>query len=143
MLSNSQINEILSDICNFQLVVFGIAFSLFTLLYSFIMSKREQLIIYSDSLKKGDTSPDLPQKIKFSIDYINRLKRTNKYLIVLIIFSFTTYVFSWLSLRFIDCNYLKNKSFYILASISILTILYIILLICYVLFREYRKSSKL
>ena len=143
MLTNIQINEILSDVCNFQLVVFGIAVTLFTLLYSFIMNKRELLKNYNEDIKLGNASPVIYQKTNFSIIYINRLKKTNIHLIILCTTSFISYLFSWFSLRFIDCSIIKQKSFYIISSLSIMTIIYIIFILSFILFKEYIKSTKI
>ena len=143
MLSETQINEILSDICNFQLVVFGIAVSLFTLLFSFIMSKREQLKVYSNEVKLGNSNPETFQKIEFCKSYISRLRRTNRHLMIISVSTLSIYLFSWVSLRLIDCLSSKLVLFKIAALLSILMIIYIVLILWYVLYKEYSKSTKI
>lgn len=140
---NNHINEILSDICNFQLVVFGIAISLFTLLYSFMMNRREQLKILSDKIKSGNTSPEIIQRIEFSKSYISRLKRTNIHLIIISILSLFVYLFSWFAMRIIDCITVKTALFYISSSLTVAIIIYIILILWHVFFKEYSKSTKI
>ena len=143
MLNSTIIESILSDICNFQLVVFGFSISIFTLLFSLIMNKRDQLKIYSDYFKNGNSSPEINQKISFSISYISRLKKINKYLIIQIFFSFFLYLLSWFNLRIVNVYCLKLTLFYIIVLLSFIIILFIIHFLIFTLLKEYYSSTKI
>ena len=143
MLNSTIIESILSDICNFQLVVFGFSISIFTLLFSLIMNKRDQLKIYSDYFKNGNSSPEIDQKSSFSISYISRLKKINKYLIIQIFFSFFLYLLSWFNLRIVNVYCLKLTLFYIIVLLSFIIILFIIHFLIFTLLKEYYSSTKI
>jgi len=53
------INSCLSDLLNFHFVLIGISLSIFTLLYSFISNKRNELVMIAEQIKKGDNNPML------------------------------------------------------------------------------------
>lgn len=143
MLNSTIIESILSDICNFQLVVFGFSISIFTLLFSLIMNKRDQLKIYSDYFKNGNSSPEINQKIAFSVSYISRLKKINKSLVIQIFLSFFLYLLSWFNLRIVNAYYLKLTLFYIVVLLSFIIILFIIYFLIFTLLKEYYSSTKI
>lgn len=143
MLNSTIIESILSDICNFQLVVFGFSISIFTLLFSLIMNKRDQLKIYSDYFKNGNSSPEINQKIAFSVSYITRLKKINKYLVIQIFLSFFLYLLSWFNLRIVNIYCLKLTLFYIVVLLSFIIILFIIYFLIFTLLKEYYSSTKI
>lgn len=123
-------NEILNDLWNIHLVLFGIALSIFTLLYSFILSKREELKSIAEHVKFGDNSPMLAQQESFAKKYILRLKSANNHAAFTIIVTFILFIFSWLAQRVIsdtDVQF-KSFSFYTISSLTILIILYSIFL---------------
>lgn len=53
----SILNNILGDIGNFSLVIFGFTATLFTVIYSFTINKRENLKEISDKIKNGEANP--------------------------------------------------------------------------------------
>ena len=57
MIKMDILNNLLSDIGNFSLVVFGFTATLFTVIYSFIINKRENLKEISDKIKNGQIDP--------------------------------------------------------------------------------------
>ncbi|TVZ22802.1 hypothetical protein JM84_1714 [Dokdonia sp. Hel_I_63] len=117
------INDILSDIANISLVVFGFTATLFTVLYSFIINKRENLKEFNDRIKGGEVNPILGQRKSNAIKYISNLRQTNLHLICSIFFSLLIYTSS------IIVKYLSDElSFKFYASI-IIFVLAIILII--------------
>jgi len=86
-------NNILADIGNFVLVIFGFSVTLFTVLYSFILSKKEQLIEYSDKIKKGNEDFIVNRRESNAKKIIDRLKKINNHLIIIIFVDFIIYVF--------------------------------------------------
>jgi len=143
-LSIEQINEILNDLWNFHLVLFGVALSIFTLLYSFILSKRDELKNISEQVKIGDNSPMLAQKESFAKKYIIRLKSANNHAGLTILVTFMLFTFSWFTLRIIpDCNIqFKLISFYAISFLTILIILYSMILFVKI-FKQYKSETKI
>jgi len=129
----STINNCLSDLWNFHLVLIGISLSIFTLLYSFILNKRYELKTIAEQIKSGDKSPSLVQKENFAIQYILRLKKFNANCICIFLTSTILCGLSWVALRiFSDCQVSVKLWFMII--IGILTIL----LCLYVAFQFYK-----
>jgi uncharacterized membrane protein HdeD (DUF308 family) len=121
------INSILSDLWNFHLVLIGISLSIFTLLYSFILNKRDELKTISEQIKNGDKSPILVQKERFAIRYISRLKKINTNCLFIFIFSTLFCCWSWVTLRIIsDCQImLKQWSMILIGVLTIILCLYV------------------
>lgn len=142
-LSIEQINNILNDLWNFHLVLFGIALSVFTLLYSFILSKRDQLKIISEQLKIGSKSPLLIQKESFAIKYILRLKSANNKAALTILITFVLFLLAWLSHRIIPDNNvnLKSISLYSISALTIFIILYSFFIFVKI-YRQYKSETK-
>lgn len=144
MNSIEQINDILNDLWNFHLVLFGIALSIFTLLYSFILSKRDELREIAEQVKTGNNSPILAQKESFAKKYILRLKSANNHSAIIILITFVLFIASWVSQRIISDDRFCLKQI-MLASISILTIfviLYLILIFIKV-YQHYKAETKI
>ena len=117
----------LSDLWNFHLVLVGISLSIFTLLYSFILNKRDELKTISEQIKNGDKSPILVQKERFAIRYISRLKKFNTNCLFIFIFSTLFCCWSWVTLRIInDCQImLKQWSMILIGVLTIILCLYV------------------
>ena len=145
-MNNSEVlnlmNSILSDIGNFVLVIFGFTVTLFTVLYSFILSKREQLKEYSDRIKNGDKDPILHQKSTFAKSIINRLKRLSSHLIGIIAISFISYFFSLIIKYLIDNKHTKECFVIGLGSITLLLIVYVGIML-FVTIKDYIKNTKI
>jgi hypothetical protein len=139
-------NDILNDLWNFHLVLIGIALSIFTLLYSFILSKRDELKSISEQIKTegSKTNPILIQKERFAINYILRLKRINKHCVYIFLVSVVLGCGSWITHRLI-CGAQHMLKKWLLFCFGILTIL----LCCYMAFqiyriyRHYKKETKI
>lgn len=132
----NRINILLNDIWNFQLIIFGLAVTLFTVLYSFIIAKRDELREISELLKSGDQTIIIKPKEIFAKIYILKLKKINDHLFILIIVSFCTSLLGWISERFIpDCKI--ELKFYSLLFLLILTSL-----ICIAIFIQSLKIYK-
>ena len=112
----------LSDLWNFHLVLIGISLSIFTLLYSFILNKRDELRAISEQIKNGDKSPTLIQKERFAIKYISRLKKFNTNCLVIFIFSTFFCCLSWVTLRMIRDYQIILKQWFMIV-IGVLTII--------------------
>ncbi len=143
-LNIEELNDLLNDIWNFHLVLFGVALSIFTLLYSFILSKREELKSIADQVKAGDKSPLLIQRESFAKKYIKRLKSINDHAAVTIVITFILFFASWVTRRLIPDNFFEAKRvvFYVIATITALVICYCIHLF-FKLYRHYKSETKI
>lgn len=139
-----QINNILNDLWNFHLVLFGIALTIFTLLYSFILSKREELRGISEQVKLGANSPLLSQKESFAIKYIARLKSANKHTALTILTTFILFGFSWVSHRLVSDCYLQYKkiAFYLVSSLTFIIIIYFFFIFIKI-YQNYKAETKI
>lgn len=143
-LNIEQINNILNDLWNFHLVLFGIALSLFTLLYSFILSKRDELRNISEQVKMGNNSPILTQKEVFAKKYITRLKSANNHSAIIIIITFFLFVISWISLRIISntCIYPKKIMMFSISILTFFVVLYVLFIFIKV-YKHYKQETKI
>ncbi|WP_378018604.1 hypothetical protein [Adhaeribacter terreus] len=136
------INNLLSDIANFHFVIFGIALSLFTVLFSFILNKREELRGYSERIKLGEESISLFQKNQAAKNFIKKLKRVNFHIIIIIFISLIMYVLVWIVKNFLINNFNKLYLFYILSALSILIFIYVFSIIIKVIL-DYNRLTKI
>lgn len=137
-IDDTQINTLLSDICNFQLVIFGISITIFTVLYSFIISKREDLKNVNSLIVNGNDSPNLRQKKSFYIMYIEKWKRINAHIINLSILSFLIF-FVGFFVKQISFSYHKSIYFLCISVFSLVVVIYISFLL-FLLIKDYHKS---
>lgn len=135
-------DSILSDIANLALVLFGFSVSLFTVIYSFLISKRDELREYSDQLKKGNKDLLLAQRKTFARKYIGKFRKINNHLILNILIDLTIYIFS-MSSKYLICDIeLKKVMTWLISFISTLTLLYIITMLI-ITIKDYFQTTKL
>lgn len=96
--------HLIPDIFNVQLTCIGIIVSLFTLVYSFIMSKKNELKIISERIKLGETSVSVKQLEKFAHNYIGKMKLLNKYLLIFGACSLLIWFLTWLDKIIFNCQ---------------------------------------
>lgn len=94
------LTDILSDISNFALVIFGFCATLYTVIYSFILNKKDLLKELSESLKVGVKVISHTQKEQNYIHYIRKMRSFNKYIILCLWFSLFLYLFSLITKYF-------------------------------------------
>lgn len=140
--NNTLIDTILSDITNLQLVIFGVVVTIFTVLYSFIINKRDELRAYSELISNGKANAADYKKSKFGTLYITKLKKINFHLINLILFSVIVYCLSYLTKNFISNTDLKPILFSLSSVASLIVIIYVALILFKVI-RYYNKSTKI
>lgn len=85
-----------NDCFNIQLSIIGILLTLFTVILSIIISKKDELRIYSEEIKNGFHSPEILQREKYLIRYIKNLKRANWILLYISAFIFIIFVYLWI-----------------------------------------------
>lgn len=121
-----------------QLTLIGITFSIFTILYSLIVGKIDQLKIISRQIKEGCVNPDIKQAEIFCLRSLSRLKRTNIYVITICCISIALSI-----ILFFSDTLSKSSLLYLLIIIlNALDFISIITLII-VLFISYHKETKI
>lgn len=129
--------DLLSDISDFAIVVFGFCISLYTLLYSFILNKTDLLQDIAEEVKLGNLVVNKTQKETNYIRYIKRMRQINSYYIKCIWFSLIIYFLSLLvkytekiliEIKLDDIVYIINTA-YILLSFAFILIIYIVLIL--------------
>lgn len=135
-------DSIIKDICNFQLSIFGISITLFTVLYSFILNKRDELRSYNEQIKTGTANPIITQKYNFAKSYIKKVKEVNRHLKRLVIISLLCYLISCFIINFPIIPLL----IYILKILVLIvaggTMIYICIIL-FVIFRQYTEDTKI
>ena len=139
----SLINNCLSDLWSFHLVLIGISLSIFTLLYSFILNKRDELKVISEQIKSTGKNPTIEQKERFAINYILRLKKFNTNCLCVFIVSTFLCGWSWITLRLIkDCQLsLKQWFMAIIALLTVILCLYVALQFVKI-YKHYNSETK-
>lgn len=143
-INNEQIDLLLTDLFNIHLVLLGISLTIFTLLYSFILNKRDELRVISEQIKREGLNPVLQEKESFAIKYIQRLKKINTGNIIIILFSSFLFTYSWIVLRFINtCSlYFRKISLIIILLLSLFTVIYLIIIFIK-MYNHYEKETKM
>lgn len=135
-------SNILTDITNFFLVVLGISVTLFTVIYSFIVNKRDEVIKINDELIKGNSNPYLQQKKSFNILYIKNFKRWNKHLIGVALMSLLSFLLSFWVNRFMASCKSQLICFKILIILFLLVLIYLFFMIIF-MYVDFNKRTKL
>jgi len=134
------IKYILTDLWNFHLVNIGIFIAIFTVLYAFIVSKKNELKAISETIKSGKAAPETYQKEKFAINYIDGLKTINGKCRVICIISFVLGVVCWVSARILVVFY-NVWILTIILCVATFGLLIYSLFIFYKIYRNYKKQT--
>jgi hypothetical protein len=120
-----------------SIAIFGITFTLFTLFFSFIFSKREELRTISDVMREGKGTLEIKKKEKFAVKHIQKLKLLNNHIIILLSLSFLVSVGIFLCRK--STNLIIEE---ICIWLTIGLILYLVVLFCLIII-YYQKSTKI
>lgn len=135
-------NSILSDLSNFSLVFFGFSISLFTLLYSFIATRRDTLKEYNEKIKQGNNEPILHQRINNTVIFIKKMRTVSFNFIVTIGLEITSYLLCIISKYVIIDISTKRIIVYISGSLAAIIFIYLgVLLSCVI--RDFTKNTKI
>lgn len=135
-------NSLLGDIGNFVLVVFGFSVTLFTVLYSFILGKREQLKEFSDKIKNGSQDPLIHQRHSNAKKFIERFKRFNNHLIVTIFVDLIVYISCMFIKYFINDIGVKETSTMTIGISAIFIIIYVAIMLTLTV-KDYLRITKI
>ena len=72
------IQDCFSDLWTLYLTLIGILLSILTLLYSFIIGKKDELKLIAEQIKLDGATPLVNQRKNFAISYIRRLSGINQ-----------------------------------------------------------------
>lgn len=103
----------LQDCFNIQLSFLGILITLFTVIFTILLGKIEELKIYSELIKNGTHSLQIIQNEKLLHKFIKGLKKVNQKLLVAFLIAFVLFLIIWVY-RFL-C--LHNKWYLLLIEI--------------------------
>jgi hypothetical protein len=135
-------NSLLGDIGNFVLVVFGFSVTLFTVLYSFILGKREQLKEFSDKIKNGSQDPLIHQRHSNAKKFIERFKRFNNHLILTIFVDLIVYISCMFIKYFINDIGVKKTSTMAIGISAIFIIIYVAIMLTLTV-KDYLRITKI
>lgn len=137
----SDFHNIISDVTNFNLAVFGISITVFTVLYAFILNRRDLIGEMNLAIKSGQASPSLIQKTSFFIKHIETWTRLNRHIIFTSVLSITLFSIGIFSKYLGSDEYKKNVAI-ILIVLSLILLLYVVILIL-LIFKNYNKAVSL
>jgi hypothetical protein len=139
MMSSTEIEKALNIIFGFEFGVFGITITLFTVIYSFMLNKRGELLIFNDIFKRKKTeSPILNQKISFARSYIKKSKKLNLHLMILAVISLTISMSTYFLILFS----INDCTVYVMLTFTFITLIYILTLLI-VIFVKFLKETNI
>jgi hypothetical protein len=136
------LNNLLGDIGNFVLVIFGFSVTLFTVLYSFIINKRERLKEFSDIIKDGASDPLVYQRHSNATSIIRNLKGFNRHLIVGIFVDLFIYLCCMISKYLISSEAIKEIMTICIGGITIMILIYVASMLI-ITVKDYLTHTKL
>lgn len=89
------ISSFWTDCFNIQLSILGILLTILTVLITIIISKKDELKIYSEEIKNGHHSPEVLQRERYLINYIDHLKNANWKLLGIVFFTLIVFIYLW------------------------------------------------
>lgn len=140
-MKTDDLTNYLNQIWNFHIAMFGISLSIFTLVYSFILSKRDELKNLTEMIKNGYKSNSIDLQIISVRKYINKFSKVNNVVGISVLSTFIMFLITWLAL-IIKTEEIKKILLIIISSISLLVII-IIGYIFYKVFTFYREDTKI
>lgn len=136
------IDGLLADLWIFHTALMGISITVFTLVYSFIVNKREELKMLSSILHKNSSDPLLIQKQRFAVVSLRRFKKINRYFIWAISSTFILFLSSWLCLRLVDDSLFCLKKTFLVILLSLTCVLLFVVIYAFVkLVRIYQNET--
>ena len=112
--------DLITDISTFSLSIFGIGMTIFTVIYSFISTKKEYINEMSDIITSGKSCPETKAKFNIALKYIKRQKKNNNMILTITIGYLMLYV---LSLIYLRLNITYDILGYIIVALNIVLIL--------------------
>lgn len=131
-------NTLINDIGSFNLAIFGIGITIFTVIYSFIANKKEYMNEITDIIISGKACPETKAKFKIAERYVQKQKKANKAIAIISIASLFIYVLCQLYIHcFHECLLLE----YIILAVNIILVIYLFVNLAY-FFSSYFRYIK-
>lgn len=122
-----------SDLWTLYLTLIGILLSILTLLYSFIIGKKDELKLIAEQIKLDGATPLVNQRKNFAISYIRRLSGINQKCFLLLLISIIMDVLCWVGMRL---SFIFDNT--ILLWLLVITIIFTILIGGYTVYLGYK-----
>ena len=127
------IQDCFSDLWTLYLTLIGILLSILTLLYSFIIVKKDELKLIAEQIKLDGATPLVNQRKNFAISYIRRLSGINQKCFLLLLISIIMDVLCWVGMRL---SFIFDNT--ILLWLLVITIIFTILIGGYTVYLGYK-----
>lgn len=128
---------ILKNIGTFSITMFGVEMTIFTVIYSFIVSKKNYLKEINRNISISGQTPFFASEKKFAYSYIASLRKLNIHIIALASISLMLFIASLFGQRDISHNIYD----WVLCALSLIYLIYsIVMLIIYII--TYFKEVK-
>jgi hypothetical protein len=139
-MEKSDLQNILSELTNINLVILGISITIFTVVYSFIVNKRNDLETISDKLNQQINNPFIIKQRHFTLKYIKQFSSINTKFLHLIISTSFLFICLFAFNRFLleTFHNLKELFCYTFCGLTAFIIIYFI----YVFVDLIRKYTK-
>ncbi|BDD03738.1 hypothetical protein HNQ88_004034 [Aureibacter tunicatorum] len=135
-------STIISDVWGFNITFLGISLTIFTVIYSFIVNKLDELNLNAEEIKKGNNSPIVEIKQNLLENNILSLRRMNRHFIVIILITFVLSIVSFLSkYLYLFSDYYEQRVVVFLLISTFFSSLYIFYMLMKLIFR-YSKLMK-
>lgn len=94
-MTTQDISNFWTDCFNIQLSIIGILITILTVILTIIISKKDELKIYSEEIKNGHYSPEVLQRERYLINYIEHLRSSNWKLLGILFYTLFVFIFLW------------------------------------------------
>lgn len=94
-MTTQDISNFWTDCFNIQLSIIGILITILTVILTIIISKKDELKIYSEEIKNGHHSPEVLQRERYLINYIEHLRSSNWKLLGILFYTLFVFIFLW------------------------------------------------
>jgi cell division protein FtsL len=129
-MENSDLQNILGELTNANLVVLGLSISIFTVIYSFLVNKKNDLNKLTEKINNNQVNPFDNQQRYFALKYIKQFSKVNEKLLYIILATTVLFIAIFVFNRFLfdAVGYYKVFLFYsfiVLTAVSLFYFLYI------------------
>lgn len=111
------ISNLWTDCFNIQLSILGILLTILTVILTIIISKKDELKIYSEEIKNGHHSPEVLQRERYLINYIDHLGSANWKLLGMVFYTLIVFIFLWVFRLY----FMQHRIFNIVAKCLIIS----------------------
>lgn len=127
-MGNSDLQNILGELTNVNLVILGISVTIFTVVYSFLLNKKNELHNITNKINQNTLNPFDNQQKYFALNYIKQFSKINRKLLHLIIASFILFLSLFIFNRFLLSTFqnFKELIFYIFCALTTAVLFYFV-----------------